>query len=107
MLKAATWYRDSHGLFDFEARLYTDSEFYFKNSGFIGITDADTIKFMTSKADEIDNESQDSFNKPYNKLKSLLSVVKYKNRYFLFTKDRYTNTKKEKIWHVLTNQYKK
>ena len=30
MLKAASWYRDSHGLFDFEARNYTHSEFYFK-----------------------------------------------------------------------------
>jgi hypothetical protein len=107
MVKGATWYRDSHGLFDFEARLYTDSEFYFRNSGFIGITDTDNLKFMRNKSDQIDNGSQDSIDKPYRSLKGLLSVVKYKNKYFVFTRDRYTSTKKDKIWHVMTNQYKK
>lgn len=82
MLKAATWFRDSHGLFDFDAKRYIQSEIYFKNSGFIGRTGLDTLKFMQSKKDQILENSDDSLNNDYRELKALISVAKFKNRYF-------------------------
>ena len=82
MLKAATWFRDSHGLFDFDAKRYIQSELYFKNSGFIGRTGLDTLKFMQSKKDQIFEDSDQSLDNSYRELKALISVVKFKNRYF-------------------------
>jgi hypothetical protein len=80
-------------LFDYEATYYSDSEVKFTNSGFIGITGNDTVRFMKSKQDLNLSDSDSSLEQRYSLCKAFLSVVKYKYKYFCFTKDRYTNDK--------------
>ena len=87
IIRAATWFRDSHGLFDFDAKRYMESEIYFKNSGFIGRTSDDMIKFMYSKQDEIlENDSEDGLHIQKYETKALISVIRYKDQYYAFTK---------------------
>ncbi|CAI2383643.1 unnamed protein product [Moneuplotes crassus] len=101
-VKSATWARDSFCLFDFESRHYIHSEFYFKNSGFLGITDSDHIQFMLSKSQEVNQNSVESMDPENRSLKALVSIIKFRDKYYCFSSDRSPDSKKKQLWRVAT-----
>lgn len=84
-----------------------ESEAYFRNSGFIGRTSQDSIRYMYSKNDEIIDEDSDSSNSYKWEIRALLSIIRFKKEYYVFTKNRITKNKRNKIWHVINSQFQK
>ena len=72
---------------------YVESEISIRLSGYIGRTGHDTLKFMKSKSDEIIFGSEDSAENEYDEIRALASIINYKNKYYVFNRDRYTHDK--------------
>lgn len=57
-VKCITWFRDSHGLFDYDAARYTESDSYIDNSLFIN---RDHNDFMRISDYNLDNGVDETF----------------------------------------------
>ena len=72
---------------------YIESEISIRLSGYIGRTGYDTLKFMKSKADEIIYNSEGSAENEYDEIRALASIIGYKNKYYVFNRDKSTHDK--------------
>ena len=59
-VKARTWNRDSHGLFDYENNTVKSNNYVLTKSGFI-IRKKHEVKFVTSKEEANGNEDKELF----------------------------------------------
>ncbi|CAI2376075.1 unnamed protein product [Moneuplotes crassus] len=97
-LRLVTWFRDSHGLFDYDSARYTESDIFIENSYFINRDGNDGIQLAQYN---VENEGGDTFRSEYENSKCLASISQISGEYYLFHKADNVASNKEKLWWVI------
>ena len=97
-LRNNAWYRDSHGLFDYNASWYSESEIYVEGSWFLNRDINDWIQLSEYN---LDIEFDDTYRSEYEHSKTLASLAEIGGDYYLFHKASKIISNREKIWWVI------
>lgn len=97
-VRTITWFRDSHGLFDYDAARYNESDLYMEKSAFINRDGNDGAQISEHN---LDIGAEETFRSEFENSKTLASVVEIDNNYYLYNKASKIVSNREKIWWVI------
>ncbi len=93
-----SWFRDSHGLFDYDSPRYAESDIFIQNSLFVNRDGNDGIQLANYN---IDDGTDDTFRSEFENSRCLASISQINGDYFLFHKGNNITSNKEKLWWVI------